>query len=62
MSGAARLVIFSLAIGLSVGAIKNVGWWKNTVFYQIYPRSFMDANNDGIGDLKGNIFFFFFLK
>ncbi|KAK3604186.1 hypothetical protein CHS0354_001994 [Potamilus streckersoni] len=28
-------------------------WWKTAVFYQIYPRSFYDANNDGIGDLKG---------
>lgn len=28
-------------------------WWKEAVFYQIYPRSFMDANGDGIGDLKG---------
>ncbi len=28
-------------------------WWKETVVYQIYPRSFMDSNNDGIGDLKG---------
>ncbi|XP_001604459.1 maltase 1 [Nasonia vitripennis] len=39
--------------GLAAGEIKNQGWWKNTVFYQIYPRSFMDSNNDGIGDLKG---------
>ncbi|KAK4878601.1 hypothetical protein RN001_011107 [Aquatica leii] len=31
----------------------NLDWWKNAVFYQIYPRSFMDLNNDGIGDLKG---------
>ena len=30
-------------------------WWKEAVFYQIYPRSFMDSNNDGIGDLKGII-------
>ena len=30
-------------------------WWKNAVIYQIYPRSFMDANNDGVGDLKGII-------
>lgn len=30
-------------------------WWHNAVVYQIYPRSFMDANNDGIGDLTGII-------
>jgi alpha-glucosidase len=28
-------------------------WWKNAVFYEIYPRSFADSNNDGIGDLNG---------
>ena len=28
-------------------------WWKHAVFYEIYPRSFADSNNDGIGDLKG---------
>ena len=28
-------------------------WWRNAVFYEIYPRSFQDSNNDGIGDLKG---------
>jgi alpha-glucosidase len=28
-------------------------WWKEAVAYQIYPRSFMDANGDGIGDLNG---------
>ena len=30
-------------------------WWKEAVAYQIYPRSFMDSNNDGIGDLQGII-------
>ncbi len=35
-------------------ATKNP-WWQTTTIYQIYPRSFADANNDGIGDLRGII-------
>lgn len=30
-------------------------WWKEAVFYQIYPRTFMDSNKDGIGDIRGMI-------
>lgn len=28
-------------------------WWRGGVIYQIYPRSFCDSNNDGVGDLRG---------
>lgn len=51
----------AIAVMLGTGVLKAAAqdstneknWWRNAVFYEIYPRSFADANNDGIGDLKG---------
>ena len=34
-------------------AIEGAQWWRSGVIYQIYPRSFADANGDGMGDLRG---------
>lgn len=31
----------------------NIEWYTSAVFYQIYPKSFKDSNNDGVGDLLG---------
>ncbi len=35
--------------------MKHTNWYKNAVIYQIYPRSFCDGNNDGLGDIPGII-------
>ena len=34
---------------------KKADWYKDLIVYQIYPRSYMDSNGDGIGDLRGII-------
>ncbi len=47
----------TVKVGTAAGMeeIMNRKWWKEAVIYQIYPRSFMDSNGDGIGDLQGII-------
>lgn len=35
--------------------VREEAWWRGAVIYQVYPRSFMDSNDDGIGDLRGII-------
>ncbi|XP_033231202.1 maltase 1-like isoform X1 [Belonocnema kinseyi] len=53
MSHLCRVFAFLCLFGIGASEIQNKGWWKNTVFYQIYPWSFMDSDNDGVGDLNG---------
>src|SRR5579883_3377861 len=56
-----RKKISSLLIGLAMSGCvwaqsaqqSKSPWWKGAVFYEIYPRSFQDSNNDGVGDLNG---------
>ncbi len=44
---------FDLANAARHLANRNSQWWRSAVIYQIYPRSFADANGDGMGDLAG---------
>jgi alpha-glucosidase len=55
-------IIFAMLFSIFAAAAVNAQqqkpaaarpWWQDAVFYEIYPRSFADSNNDGIGDLNG---------
>ena len=52
---ASLLLVIPIGAGGQTKAVDAEGhqWWQHAVFYEIYPRSFADSNNDGVGDLKG---------
>ncbi len=53
LAGACLAASMAVAQASSGRADGSHPWWQHAVFYEIYPRSFADSNNDGVGDLRG---------
>lgn len=49
------ILLLAISATAQTGAVDSEGhqWWQHAVFYELYPRSFADSNNDGLGDLPG---------
>lgn len=47
------VLLFCAKCAIAFDGNDDKEWWEKTIFYQIYPRSFMDSDGDGVGDLRG---------